>query len=136
MKDNKTSEMKVQKQLQFQILQQHLQEISQQLELLQQQQAELEVSIEALKELEESKKQTEFLAPLANGIFAQGQLSNTEIVVVNVGSNVTVEMSIPQVVELLQQQQKEVLEKVMEADALLQGLGAEAIKVYKGLEKE
>ncbi len=129
------AEEKQQKLLQFQVLQQHLQEISQQLELLQEQQAELEVGINALQQVKETAKQTELLAPVANGIFVKGQLLDTKTVVVNVGSDVTTEMGIPRAVELLLQQQKEVLMKSAEADALLQALGAEAVKIYKELEE-
>ncbi len=131
----KDAEEKQQKLLQFQVLQQHLQEISQQLELLQEQQAELEISINALQQVKETAKQTELLAPVANGIFVKGLLLDTKTVVVNVGSDVTTEMGIPRAVELLQQQQQEVLMKSAEADALLQALGAEAVKIYKELEE-
>ncbi len=123
-----------QKAVQFQFLQQHLQEISQQLELLQDQQAELALSMDALQRIREAEKETEFLAPVANGIFVKGSLQDTKTLIVNVGSDVTVEMGISEAVDLLKQQQREVMEKAAEADALLQGLGAEALKIYKELE--
>ena len=122
--------------LQFQLLQQQLQQISEQMEVLQQQHTELETSIEALQELEKTKAGNEFLAPIANGIFVKGELSDTSTLLVNVGADVAVEKSIPQVTALLERQKQEISERLVEADAVLQELARHATKIYKEIVSE
>ncbi len=122
--------------LQFQLLQQQLQQISEQMEVLQQQQGELELSIEALQELEKAKPGNEFLAPIANGIFVRGELRDTSTLLVNVGADVAVEKNIPAVMELLEKQKQEIGERLVEADAVLQELARHATKIYKEIEGE
>jgi prefoldin alpha subunit len=122
--------------LQFQLLQQQLQQISEQMEVLNQQHTELEASIEALQELEKTKPGQEFLAPLANGIFVKGELNDTSTLLVNVGAEVAVEKDIPQVTALLERQKQEISERLVEADAVLQELARHATKIYKEIEKE
>ncbi len=122
--------------LQFQMLQQQIQQLSEHLELLSQQNAELELSIEAVQELAEAKLNTELLAPIANGIFVKGGLRDTSRLLVNVGADIAVEKTVPQVVDLLEQQKKDIMERMSEADLILQQMTAQAAKVYKELEKE
>lgn len=124
-----------QKYQQFQLFQQQIEQISQHLELLHQQQGELENSIEALQVLEKTPKNRELLAPIADGIFFQAELKDTQKLVVNVGSNVAVEKTIPQVVELLEQQQQDITERLVEAESILQQFTAQAKKLYQELQK-
>ncbi|HLC70421.1 MAG TPA: hypothetical protein VJI32_00305, partial [Candidatus Nanoarchaeia archaeon] len=89
----------------------------------------------AIKELEKTPLQTEFLAPLANGIFVKGELKNNSNLIVNVGSNVTLERTPKEVIELLHKQRVEVVERTAEAEAIVEQLSAYAMKLYKEVEK-
>ncbi len=120
---------------QFQYLQQHIEQISQHVELLSQQKMELEISIKAVQELGKVPLQQELLAPIANGIFFKAGLNDNQILIVNVGSNVTVEKNVPEVVQLLQQQQQEISGQLQEAEAVLQELSQQALAMYKEIEK-
>ena len=116
-------------------LQQQMEQVSQHLEMFNQQLAELDVSIGAVKELGEAETENELLAPIADGIFFKGKLMDNQKLVVNVGSSVTVERTIPEVVQLLNQQKEDVGKKMQEADEVMQHLSKEAVKIYQEVEE-
>ena len=118
----------------FQRLQQQLEQVSQHLEMFNQQSADLDISINAVKELEKTELNTELLAPIADGIFLKGKLDDNKKLIVNVGSGTTVEKTIPEVVLLLEQQKVEVNKRLMEADEVMQALSKEAMKLYQEVE--
>lgn len=124
------------KYMEFQMVQQQLQQLTEHVEQMNQQAAELEMSINAVKELEKTPLHNEFLAPLANGIFVKGELKNNSNLIVNVGSNVTVERTPQEVIKLLHQQRIEVVERTAEAEAVVEQLSAYALKLYKEVEKQ
>ena len=131
---NSEEEIK-EKYMEFQTIQQQLQQLTEHVEQMNQQAAELEISINAIKELEKTPLNNEFLAPLANGIFVKGELKNNSNLIVNVGSNVTVERTPKEVIELLHKQRVEVVERTTEAEAIVEQLSAYAMKLYKEVEK-
>ena len=91
-----------QKYMQFQLINQQLEQVSQHLEMLNQQNAELEISIGAVGELGKAKVNDEVLAPIANGIFFKSELKDNKKLVVNVGSNITTEKTIDEVVNSIE----------------------------------
>ena len=123
------------KYMQFQFLQKNMEQLSSHLEMLNQQNAELEISIHALQELGQSKVGDEILAPIADGIFLRAELKENQKFIVNVGSGITVEKTKEQVIELLETQKKEISEKIIEAEAILQELNAQALKIYQEVEE-
>ncbi len=125
-----------QKYMQFQMVQQQLEQISQHLEMLNQQFSELDISINAVKELEKTKVNNELLAPIANGIFLKAELKDNQKLIVNVGSNTTVEKTIPEVVKLLEDQKEDLGKRMVEADTLLQEMSTQAMKLYQEVEEE
>ena len=122
------------KYMHFQMLQQQLEQVSQHLEMFNQQSAELDISMNAIKELEKTEKNTELLAPIADGIFLKGKLEDNQKLIVNVGSGTTVEKTIPEVVVLLEKQKQEVSKRLTEADEVMQALSKEAMKLYQEVE--
>lgn len=122
------------KYMQFQQLQQHLEQITKHLEMLHQQQQEIEVSIEALKELQDAKLNTEILAPVANGIFFKAELKGRQQLLVNVGADVAVEKAIPEVIELLEEQKEKIAENITGAESAFQELQAQGLKIYQEVE--
>ncbi len=124
-----------QKYLKFQFLQQQVEQLSQQLEILNQQNAELEISINALRKLGRTKINNEILAPIADGIFLKGELKDNQKLIVNVGSDVAVEKTIPQVVKLLEKQKEELERKLIGGEMVLQQLSEQAMKIYQEVEE-
>ncbi len=125
-----------QKYMQLQLMQQQMEEVNKHLTMLAEQNAELEVSLEALQELEHTKVNNEFLAPIANGIFVKGELKDTQKLVVNVGSNVTVEKNVSEVVELLREQQIGLTANLQNAEAVMQQLNNQAMMLYQELQQQ
>ena len=108
-----------QKYLQFQTLQQQIEQISEHVEMLNQQNMEIDVSIMAIKEVGKTEIGKEILAPIANGIFLKSELKDNQRLVVNVGSEVTVEKTIQETAELLERQKEKTSSKIIEANEVL-----------------
>lgn len=123
-----------QKYLQFQLFQQQIEQTSQQLELFTQQHNDLEVSQDALKQLQKVPPNNEILATIAPGIFIKASLKDNQKLIVNIGANITAEKTIPQVIEMLEKQKKELEKTISQSDALLQTLTQQALKLYQELE--
>ncbi len=122
--------------MKFQTIQTHLEKLSEQAQLFNQHNAELDISTKAVQEIGKTKVDNEILAPVADGIFIKVKLLDNAKLVVNVGSNTTVERTVEEVVELLQKQKEEVGMKVIQVEAIMQELNSEAMKIYKEVEKE
>jgi prefoldin alpha subunit len=119
---------------QFQMLQQHIEHISEQVEKMNGQLAELEISMHAIEKVSTLEKGNAFLAPVANGIFLKGKVQDTSTMIVNVGNNVTVERTPAEVLVLLKKQEKEITAKLAEADEILKLFSEQAMKIYQELE--
>lgn len=124
-----------QKYLQFQTLQQQIEQISEHVEMLNQQNMEIDVSIMAIKEVGKTEIGKEILAPIANGIFLKSELKDNQRLVVNVGSEVTVEKTIQETAELLERQKEKTSSKIIEANEVLKELNEEAMKIYEEVSK-
>ena len=125
-----TEEEVQQKYTQFRLIQEQLEQLSQQAEMLNQQNAELEISQNALVELEKTKLDTEVLAQIANGVFIRTTLEDNQKVIINIGANTTAERSVPEVIALLEEQKKEMTLQVIEAEAVMQELQSQAQRIY------
>ena len=125
-----TEEEVQQKYTQFRLIQEQLEQLSQQAEMLNQQNAELEISKNALVELEKTKLDTEVLAQIANGVFVRTKLEDNQKVIINIGANTTAERSVPEVIALLEEQKKEMTLQVIEAEAVMQELQSQAQRIY------
>ncbi len=122
--------------MKFQMIQKHLEKLSEQAQQFNQHNAELDISTKAVQEIGKTKVNNEILAPIADGIFIKAKLLNNTKLVVNVGSNTTVERTVEEVTELLQKQKEEVSMKVIQVEAIMQELNSEAMKIYQEVEKE
>lgn len=120
-----------QKYLQLEMMQQQMEQLSQHIELLSQQKLELNNTIDAVKGLSRSRLNEEILAPIANGLFIKAELKDNQKLVVNVGSDVTVEKNIPEVVELLEEQKEKIIKRINEAEKILVELQEQAMKIYR-----
>ncbi len=119
------------KYLQFQMLQQQIEQLSEHAEQLNKQMGELDITRNALKQLSTTKTNTEIIAPLANGIFVKASLQDNNKLIVNVGSNITVEKTVEQVIALLNKQEMKFTAKIAQANELLEELSTQAMKIYQ-----
>ncbi len=126
-----TEEEVKQKFMEFQILQKHMEHLSEQAEAMSQQQMELEISKNAVQEIGKATINQELLAPVANGIFIKGELKDTTKLIVNVGSNVTVERTVDEVLVLLEEQEQKIMAKMAEAQEILEQLQAQAMALFE-----
>ena len=115
---------------QFQMLQQHSEKINEHLELLQQRQAELDISKNAVAEIGKTAIGNEVLVPVADGIFIKAELRDNRKLIVNVGADTTVEHSVDHVVSLLEQQQQELLERIAEVEEVQAQLQSQVTTLY------
>ncbi|PIN74003.1 prefoldin subunit alpha [Candidatus Woesearchaeota archaeon CG10_big_fil_rev_8_21_14_0_10_45_16] len=128
--------MNVQEQLmQFQMLQGQIEQITEHVQLLNQQMQELDASKTALQDLALSEAKSEMLAPVANGIFVKATLQDTQKLLVNVGAGTVVEKTVEEVINLLKQQEEEMSSKIMEAEGFMQHLHQKAYEIYKQVEE-
>lgn len=133
MADEKNIEEKY---VQLQMLQQQAEQITSYVEKLQGQHQELDASIEALQGLQKTSVNTEILAPIANGIFVKAELKDVQKLIVNVGSEVTVEKNIPEVIALLEEQKEKIIKNIAEAETISQQLQQQGRKMYQELGAE
>jgi prefoldin alpha subunit len=61
-----------------------------------------------LKELESLNDGDEILAPVANGIFIKANLKDAKTLKVNVGKGIMLDRTIPETLELIEKQEKEI----------------------------
>ena len=104
----KDSQELQQKYMEMQILSQQMQQIQQQMKMIENQLAEVATTKEALNDLKETKTGSEILAPVSNGIFLKGTLSDNQKLSINVGSGVVVEKTIPDVIKIIEEQETEI----------------------------
>jgi prefoldin alpha subunit len=95
------------KYLELQVLNQKMQQVQEQMEALEQQAVDVERVSGHLEELSKVSNGTEALVPVANGLFAKAKLLDTQNLIVNVGSNVSVQKSVPEVKQLILAQVEE-----------------------------
>ncbi|MBI2102237.1 prefoldin subunit alpha [Candidatus Woesearchaeota archaeon] len=117
--------------MQFQRLQQQLEKISEHVELLHQQEAELDISQNAIEELSKTPLHNEVLVPIANGIFFKAEVKENSTLIVHVGSDTTVEHTVEDVLELLEKQQKEIKSRTAEAEAIVGQMQDQMSLIYK-----
>ncbi|MBI2152038.1 prefoldin subunit alpha [Candidatus Woesearchaeota archaeon] len=124
-----------QKYMHFQMLQEQIEKIAEQAAYLNQRNMELESTQEALKELAKTNLQTEILAPVADGIYFKSSLKDNQKLIISVGANTTVEKSISETLEMLSEQKNELTLKIMEAEAVMQEMQQQAVKLYQEVEE-
>ena len=105
-KENEAQE----KYMEFQLLQQQLEQMQKYNEELEGKLAEFYKTKESLNEMNGITGEAEMFVPLAQGIFTKAKVNGMNELLVNVGANTAVVKSIPHVVELIERQMKEIAE--------------------------
>ena len=135
MVDIKSEELVRKRFLQFQQLQKNIESISEHVQRLNQRSYEIEESKKALEELAGVKEGSEIFAPIADGVFIKVALNDNKNLLLNAGADTVVERNIPDVVKLLAEQEDGLHTKMVEAQALLQELQMQAMKIYQEVEE-
>lgn len=119
------------KYVEFQMLQQQLEKIGEHVSLLQQQEAELDISQKAIAEFGKTSLQNEILVPIADGIFFKAELLENQNFLVHVGSDTVVEHRAENVLQLLEKQQEEIKLRRGEAEIIMQQVQEQMAEIYK-----
>ncbi|MBT3464597.1 prefoldin subunit alpha [archaeon] len=104
------------------LVDQHKQELYSELQMLDQQIKQVQVHMEKLDEqlaeivsvnviledIKDVKKGTETMVPIANGVYIKTKIEDTDDLLVNVGANTIVSKKIPEVKEMILQQETEI----------------------------
>jgi len=89
-------------------LTQKIQLLTQQLQSLEQNHAELEMLVDAIKNFSNLKKGEKILAPIANGIFIDATLNDNSFFKINVGGGAIVSKSTEETIDMLEKQLGEI----------------------------
>lgn len=119
----------------FKLLQEHIEKISEHINLLTEQQIQIEQTTTALEDIKKVELGTEILVPLADGLFIKANLKDTTEVLVNVGAETIVPRSIDQIKNMLKIQQEKVTQNIEEAKILLEQFETEAMGIYREVEQ-
>lgn len=90
--------------VEYQMIEQQIQSMSQNMENLEKSMEDLQNLLTTLDEFKSLKKNDKLLISVANGIFAEATLQNPENLIVNVGNNVTVKKNIENSKKMIQEQ--------------------------------
>jgi len=122
--------------IELQILEQQLNQIQKNLQMMDQQLAEIDAIKRNIETFGKEKKDSETLMPIANGIFGKAKLSGNSELFVNVGSNVIVKKTIPDTVKLIENQGKEIekyrVELIEQLQILVERIDTLQLELNKG----
>lgn len=113
--------------LQYQVIQQQMMQLQQQLQMIENNVMEIEAAKQAVDDLGKAKKGSEVLAPITSGIFVKSELKDNKNFLINVGSNTVVEKDSSKVIELLEKQNQEIRNVQKEMMTNLETLAVKAM---------
>jgi prefoldin alpha subunit len=125
------SENMKQKVMEFQVLQKHSEQLAEQVQSMNQHLAELENAREAVQEAGKAENGTEVLVPVANGVFVKAYFGAERDFILGVGAETAVEKNSEEVLSMLTQQEGELREKVVEAEAILEQFHNRMRSIYE-----
>ncbi len=114
---------------------QQIKQLQNQVQTLQNQAAELEVTKQALDDISKTKEGTEILVPVSAGIFLKGALKDNKELSINVGSGTVVTKTIPEARKILDEQVDEIKKIQEKASAEFLRLNQQAMLIQKHLEE-
>lgn len=99
------------KYLEYQLLDQRIKQLQQQMQTAEQQLIEIMATLQSLDEFALLDEGSEILVPVNNGIFTKARLKKENNLLVNVGASVVVDKSIEDTKKLIEKQEQE-MEKI------------------------
>jgi prefoldin alpha subunit len=108
--DNKKEDEKEFEQayLEFQIIQQQMLQIQEQIKMFENQEKELIIALNAINQLQKIEGKSKVLMPVVNGIFIEGEIKKPENFIVNIGGNVAVKKNRKEAEEIINQNIQEI----------------------------
>lgn len=87
----------------FQIITEQMKQLQQQNTAIEEQNAELQLTLNGLNELESSKVGSKIQVPISSGIFAEAELKDKTNLLVSVGNNIIVKKTLSQTKEMIEE---------------------------------
>ncbi len=121
--------------LELQILSSQIKQLRGQVQLLDEQAADIAGVIQNIDDFGSSEVGSEMLAPISGGIFAKADLKDNKELVVNVGADIAVEKDLASTKQLLAERLSEVQRQRDGFVSQLQGLSLQAQQAQQTIEK-
>ena len=118
--------------LRMQIIEQQAAAVQKQIQQLEDQLSELDITKQSLEELEKSKNGAEMLSMLSPGIFVKSRLEDNKDVIINAGGNIAVKKKTGEAKKMIEEQIEEI--KKIQAQLLMdvQKFNDAILKMEKG----
>jgi len=94
--------------MEYQMIEQKVGQMKEQLENAEEQSLQAAGTIENLQDLSQLKEDSEILVPVNNGMFAKATLKKSDRILLNVGTGIVVDKSFDEAVALVGKQQEEI----------------------------
>lgn len=101
--DHSAEENLQSKYYEFQVIGEQLKQLQQQAALMEEQNTELQLTLQGLNDLENSKKDSKIMVPISSGIYAEAELKETSSLLVSVGNNIMVKKTISKTKEMIEE---------------------------------
>jgi len=134
MKNQENKKVVQQKILELQIIQQHAEELQRTLQVLNQQAQEMQKLDESLDNFSKIKGNEQIFSQLGPGVFVEANLNNSKSLMVNIGSEIAIEKSIPEAKELIQDQLNEIGNSMEKTQEQLQKIAIHAQSIQEDLQ--
>ncbi|MCX8146912.1 MAG: prefoldin subunit alpha [Candidatus Woesearchaeota archaeon] len=121
--------------LELQIIDQQVRQIQKQIEAIESQLTELDAVSESLDNFNNLKPGVEALVPLASGIYAKAEIKENKRLIINIGSGVAVEKTIPEIKKIIAEQIGDITKARDEILAQLQQFVAKAERLQNEIKE-
>jgi prefoldin alpha subunit len=132
-KENKNFEEKV---VELNMLNSRMQELEQQMQIIEKQISELHTTYSALKELEETNRETEMLSSIGQNVFVKAKLEDNQEVLMDVGAKVFVKKTIQEAKDVITKKTDEFIEIRENATKQLQFIAEQMLNLENELRQE
>ncbi len=122
------------KAMEFQILNNQLEQYQQQLTKLQEQKQDVSNLASSLKEITQLKKDSELLSPLSSGVLVKTTLKEPENVYMAVGAGIIVKKSVKDAHKLMEAQEKHITLMISQLQAEMNNLGNIVNNLQQGMQ--
>ena len=125
-----------QKLIEFQFLEQHLKQLEQQSNIIQNQVIELKALSEALTDISKIKKGESVYIPLGSGFFIKTNMADNNEILMNVGKKTILKKSYTSAIELVENQIKELEKALPEIEKEIAKIALKAQVLHQEIQKD
>ena len=119
----------------IQTLHEGLESLSQTAKEVEKQLDSITITKNAIDTIVETKEGTEILAPLADGIFVKTKLDKDKTLIINIGSETTVEKTAKQVQEMIQRHEKTLTKQKVTLEKQIETKGTKLLQMMQNYEE-